>query len=293
VSAPACRPGLCALIRTMPQLQAVLSRPEGAGRPSLVYCELVQPRLLSEAASRARDAGLLVGLATPRILLPGEENLITAIRDASPDVVLVRNIASLALLRQRKPHAALVADHSLNIANDLAAGLLASMGFTRLTPACDLNAKQIGELLDRTPGIDFELVAHQHVPLFHTAYCLAAAHLSHGDDCGSCGHPCVRHDVCLRDRNGCVLPVYTDLGGRSTVFGSSIQWAVDILPGLVRGAVRMLRIEFLDEPAETVEQVLNTYARVLQGQTAGDAAAAGLRRIYPSGASHGTLDSRE
>src|SRR5207253_2282770 len=113
--------------------------------------------------------------ATLRIIKPGEEGLLRQIANCQADAVLVRNLASVTFFRERSPETSLVGDFSLNVANELSAELFRSQGLARLTPSYDLSWEQLTALLGRIdPGL-FEVVVHQHMPMFHMEHCVFAA----------------------------------------------------------------------------------------------------------------------
>jgi hypothetical protein len=152
----------------MEQLEAVLAwRPEvPLVRPALVYCDFEDVRRYREAVERARAAGLPVGLATLRIVKPGEEGFLKPLARLGADVLLVRNLAALTLYWEMDPKPVLVGDFSLNVTNELTAGLLAGEGLARLVPSHDLNWEQLAALVGQIdPGL-FEVVVHQHMPMF-------------------------------------------------------------------------------------------------------------------------------
>ena len=68
------------------------------------------------------------------------------------------------------------------------------------------------------------------MPLFHMEHCVIAALLSEGRDHKTCGRPCDRHAVSLRDRSGAVHPVEADVGCRNTVFHGAAQSAASLVP---------------------------------------------------------------
>jgi hypothetical protein len=78
-----------------------------------------------------------------------------------------------------------------------------------------------------------EVVAHQHLPVFHTEHCVYARFLSSGNSFLDCGHPCESSRVHLRDEKGADHLVLADMGCRNTVFGAQAQSALPYLPGLV------------------------------------------------------------
>ncbi|MCA9717735.1 MAG: U32 family peptidase, partial [Myxococcales bacterium] len=99
----------------------------------------------------------------------------------------------------------------------------------------------------------------------HTEHCVYAANLSRGRDVRSCGRPCDRHRVALRDHRHNEHPVIVDVGCRNTVFNARAQSAASLVPALVRAGVRRLRVEFVWERGEQAARVLAAYRRLLAG----------------------------
>ncbi|HPD29673.1 MAG TPA: U32 family peptidase [Phycisphaerae bacterium] len=255
------RPVLCILIRELGQLGAVLEwRAEaGAGRLSVVYADLVDNAECARAVERCRAAGVPVGLATPRICKPGEESLVTGLADLGPDIVLVRNLAALQLLRQYAPGVPLVADHSLNAANEMTAAALREIGVVRVTACYDLDAAQMIPFAAAWSVLNLEIVVHRHVPMFHMAHCLAAR-LSKANDCRQCGRPCRLHRLELRDRLGVDHPVLVDRAGRTTVYNGRVQSAGDLSGKLRALPVRHWRLELLLEDRGAAHRLIETFA---------------------------------
>jgi putative protease len=287
-------PRLYVLARTLEQLEAVLAwdPPAPLVRPALVYCDFEDVRRYREAVVRARAARLPVGLATLRIVKPGEERFLRQVADYGADVLLVRNLAALTLYRAAVPHSPLVGDFSLNVANELTADLLAGEGLVRLVPSYDLNWEQLCALLGRShPGL-FEVVMHQHMPMFHMEHCVFAAFLSAGKDWRDCGRPCDRHQVELRDRVGADNPVVPDAGCRNTVFNAFAQSAAEFVPRMKALGLRHFRVELLRESAAEVPPLLERYARVLAGLDDGRTTWRQLRVLNQLGVTRGTLQAQ-
>ena len=199
----------------------------------MVYCDFEDVRRYREAVPLARAAGISIGLATLRIVKPSEEGLLRTISKAGPDAVLVRNLAALVFFRETLPQCRLIGDFSLNVANELTADLFAAEGLSRLTPSYDLNWDQLAAMLGRIDPARFEIVVHQHMPMFHMEHCVFAAMLSNGKDATDCGRPCDRHRVELRDRVGAAFPLLADTGCRNTVFNSVAQSAAEYIPKML------------------------------------------------------------
>lgn len=258
-------PQLLVLIRSEAQLRSVLSwhAQDGHAGPAMVYLELRQTRECREAVTRCRDAGLPVGLVTRRILRCDEESALDALIDLRPDALLVRNLGSLVRCRDRAPDVTVVADASLNIANELSAGVLADWGVRRFTPAAELDADRLAALTRQVPAELIELVIHQRLPMFHTEHCVFAARLSGGHNRSDCGQPCRRVEAALRDRTGAELPLSADGGCRNTVFSPTVHSLRERLPALLALGLRHFRVEFLRETSDQVADLLSLYAQAL------------------------------
>ena len=104
-------PRLTVLVRSLDQLDAVLawSPPDDLPRPAAVYCDFEDLRRYRDAVPLAKAAGMPIGLAPLRILKPGEEGFQSLVARAEPDIVLVRNLASIGYFREQLPHARLSA----------------------------------------------------------------------------------------------------------------------------------------------------------------------------------------
>lgn len=275
---------LTVLVRNLAQLDAVLPL-----RPAMVYCDFEDVRRYREAVPRAREAGVRIGLATLRILKPGEEGLLRPILAAGPDAVLVRNLAAMLHVREHAPGLEQVGDFSLNVANELTADLLIREGLTRLVPSYDLSWDQFAALVRRSDPAWYEPVIHQHMPMFHNEFCAFAAYLSTGKDWRDCGRPCDRHAIDLRDRTGALFPVVADAGCRNTVFNAVPQSAAEYV-GRMRGlGLRRFRVDLLRETPEQAGQLLGAYRRVIDGTDDGRDTWRRLRAMSQLGVTRGTL----
>ncbi len=257
--------GLVVLVRSLAQLEALI--PLTNLPIASVVADLEQPRDLREAVAIGRghwpDG---IWLAGARITRPNESWSLEPLIRARPDGYLVRNADQLERLT---PLAPCVGDFSLNTANPLSAGwYLEHWGLERVTASYDLNLQQ---LLDLAAGVDpsrIEVTLHQHMPLFHMDHCVFCAFLSDGHDHTDCGRPCEQHTVTLRDRSGVEHPLRADLGCRNTLFNGTAQTGVEGLPALLEIGIRQVRLELLDEDAESTQRRVRLYADALLGRRA-------------------------
>ena len=273
------------LVRSLGQLDAVLPT-----RPAVVYCDFEDVRKYRDAVTRCRAAGVPVGLATIRIVKPGEEGFLRQVAECEPDLILVRNLAAIGFYRDEFPAMPLTGDYSLNVTNELTAKLYVDAGLLQIVPGYDLSWRQLQALAGRFSVDRLEVVVHQHMPMFHMEHCVFCHTLSTGTDYRNCGRPCEKHDVRLRDRVGEPHPLLADVGCRNTVYNAQAQSAAEFLPDMLSLGLRHFRVELLREPASEVVPVLARYADVLAGRVAGRDALRSLRVINQLGVTRGTLD---
>ena len=134
-----------------------------------------------------------------------------------------------------------------------------------------------------------EVIAYQHLPVFHTEHCVFCRFLSSGTSYKDCGHPCEQHRVALRDTNGRAHPVMADVGCRNTVFGAQAQEASRHLDEWRAAGVRHFRLEFVHESADEVTRIGRAFADTLAGRRAAHELAQQLQRLAPQGATEGSL----
>lgn len=208
---------------------------------------------LKAAVAEVRAAGKRCVVALPRVAKPGEQEIWRFYLALGADALLVRSAGLLhalnALRRAPADPAAdpapavppLHGDFSLNAANSLGAATLLQHGLERLTPTHDLNAAQLADLARKLPEASaarLEVVAHQHLPIFHTEHCVFCRFLSDGNSKEDCGHPCEDNSVHLRDEHGADHLVLADMGCRNTVFNAQAQSALPHLEKLVQAGYR-------------------------------------------------------
>jgi len=272
------RPELSVLCRTLPQLEAALAA--GVGR---AYADFEDIRRYADAVRVARGRAE-IWLATPRIEKPGEAGFFKTIAQAGADGVLVRNLGALPHFPGRKR-----GDFSLNVANPLTAELLIATGLERVTVSYDLDAQQVLDLLRAAPPAWFEIVLHQHLPMFHMDHCVFAAFLSNGTDHTNCGRPCDCHAVQLRDRVGMDHPVKADVGCRNTVFHARAQSGAAFARDFIAAGARAFRVELLDEDPDQTRTIIESYRQLLAGTLPAADLKQRLRAADQLGVTSGTL----
>lgn len=255
------------LVRTPEQLDAVLAlvADHAAAWPvasvTLDYLELYG---LRPSVERAQALGVEVRVASPRVLKPSEQNIVRFLLGLGCGIV-VRSGGLLHDLARIAPteRPLLVGDFSLNVANAEAVRAYLDLGLATITPGHDLNAKQVADLARSVGGTALEVVAYQHLPVFHTEHCVFCRYLSSGHDYRDCGHPCEKHRIALRDARGREHPVMADVGCRNTVFNGEAQTAARHLTSWWQAGVRDYRLEFVHESGANVTEVVAAYTAAL------------------------------
>jgi putative protease len=253
-------PLLVPLCRSDEQLEAAIEA--GCPEVELDWMELVG---LSKATARARDAGVRVSLAMLRVEKPGEEGISEQIARLRPDAVLVRHWGALTRFAKEAERPTLLGDFSLNVTNSLTARWLLAQGLDAVTASFDLDEAQLFALLAGTPRGRVAVVVHHRIPTFHTEHCLYAHLLSEGRDHHTCGRPCERHRIDVRDHLGNAHPVIVDAGCRNTVFNEYPQSAASLVPRLLAAGVRRLRVDFVRETRAEARAIVEGYRALVEG----------------------------
>jgi len=278
------------LVRTPEQLDAaILSQPASI---TLDYLDLYG---LRPALERVQAANINARIASPRVLKPEEQRIVSFLRGLNCDIV-VRSAGLLHALRMaegtagaREESVGWIGDFSLNASNVLTARAFLDLGLQRLTPTHDLNAAQIADLARAIGPGKLEVIAWQHLPVFHTEHCVFCRFLSNGTSYENCGHPCEKHRVALRDADGRAHPVMADVGCRNTVFGAEAQEASRHLQSWIDAGIEHFRLEFVHETADQVVQVAHAFSDALSQKLDHADLRRKLQRVATQGITEGSL----
>ncbi len=269
------------LVRTPEQLHAAL-----AAAPASITLDYLDLYGLRPSVERVKAAGVPVRVASPRVLKPGEERIVDFLVRLDCGI-LVRSAGLLHTLAGSGR--TLTGDFSLNAANSLTADMVLAMGIDRITPTHDLNAAQIAALAEGVGSERIEVIAYQHLPVFHTEHCVFCRFLSTGTSYRDCGRPCEKHRVALRDGSGREHPVLADVGCRNTVFGAEAQEASAHLDAWMRAGIRHLRLEFAHEAGEDVRRITTAFQDVLARGVSARELGRRLKQIAAQGVTQGSL----
>ncbi len=269
------------LVRTPEQLTAAIEI-----APASITLDYLDLYGLKPSVERVKSAGVAVRVASPRVLKPGEDRVLQfLLRLECP--ILVRSTGLLQSL-EGLPHPPLTGDFSLNAANAITADLFLRLGLDRMTPGYDLNADQVARLAGEVGADRLEVVAYQHLPVFHTEHCVFCRFLSTGTTYRDCGRPCEKHRVEVRDSSGRAHPVMADVGCRNTVFGAEAQEASAHLSAWLGAGVRHFRLEFVHEPGAELTRIARAFEAALEGRKTGRQLAYELRQAAPRGTTEGS-----
>ena len=240
-----------------------------------------------EPLERIHKLGFEAGIATLRIHKPSENHYIKQILTLMPEFALVRNLGSLALLKDSG--IPMVGDYSLNATNSASYDWLLAQGLEKLHPSWDLNSTQLFDLLKNIDGSKLELALHQYMPAFHSEYCAFARALTTGRRFPECKKICTQHKVEILDHKGERHFLQSDAECRNTLFVGKPQSALKLLPRLIAQNVSSYRLEFLDEEPESVRRKIDIYTQAIRGKLDIDTAIskAGVEEKY--GLSEGQL----
>jgi putative protease len=274
---------LTVLCRTEEQMKEAV----GIGVQTL-YLDFEDIRRYADAVTWVKDhSASEVFLATPRIQKAGESGFFKLIERSMPHGVLVRNLGGIDYFKS----AGLICDgdFSLNIANPLSAKIFHDLGLRRLTISYDLNVDQVLAMLRQSPPNWYSLTIHQHMPMFHMEHCVFAAFLSEGKDFNSCGRPCEKHQVKLRDRVGMEHPLKADVGCRNTLFNAVAQTGAQYFMDMERVGLKHYRLELLEESGVEAKVLIETYQQLLKHERQGQDLWKELKAKSQLGVTKGTL----
>ncbi|MCE5327159.1 MAG: U32 family peptidase [Planctomycetaceae bacterium] len=276
--------GLCVLARTAGQVLAVgqwAAMRKLTPEQVTLYLEAGDEDALSPMLAAAGEAGIRPALVTPQIVAQDDEHLVRAMIKHEPAAVLVRSAGALSLLRELAPQVPLVADSSLNAANELSAAWLLDSGSCRVTASLDLALPQIEAMAAALPPGALEVCVYSRHAMFHSQYCLWSGRIEPAAP-GKCRRTCRTHSLALAPATGGLaagglnipgraMPVVRDAACRSTVYAARASFHRDWAGSLMRCHAGALRAEFLDEDSPEIRRVLDALYSATKADRINDA----------------------
>lgn len=151
-------------------------------------------------------------------------------------------------------------DYYFNIANSSFLQYLADRGVQSVCLSPELSISQIMDIARKNVAIDLEAFVYGRIELMIMKYCPLHMLIHQGD--GPC-HVCSK-SYSLIDRNHEHYPIVSDFGITHLFSSSSERFQQKELQKLLDSGISMIRVEFLDESAQEVKNILENYSRLLQ-----------------------------
>jgi len=237
--------------------------------PAFSFEEFAQEALL--AAQACKRAGVKFVLASPRILMDGEEaefvELIRRVGESGLDAVLVTSPGLIEAVREAAGRPVYTC-YSVPVFNCQAARFLAERGAQRVTLSPELNLQQIRELLPQA-GVPAEIIVHGQLALMVSEYCPAGSVLGGGRP-ENCSRPCQKRTFGLKDRTGAVFPTELDRYCRMHLFNSVDLCTLEETGTLAGLGPAALRIEARRARPEYVRAAVEAYRQALDAAGHGD-----------------------
>ena len=277
-------PRLSLTVRNLAQLEVASTI--GVDR---IYCELEDPKRFAEASQLFAKAGKgELFLVPPRIHKEGEDWILRQCATAQADGWLVRNHDQARFFGSSRK----AGDFCFNVANSRsAAWLMERLDLETVTASADLNVSQLTAMLAAGNPHWYEIVLHQHMPMFHMEHCVFCAFLTDGKDFRDCGRPCETKEVRVVDHLGARHMIKADAGCRNTVFNARAQTGAEFADALLGAGVRHFRIDVLDEPPRDLDILVQRYRDLLEGRLQGESLWKELKLVNQLGVTRGTLVS--
>lgn len=283
--------GLNILLRTKDQVQGFLNDPYFEENKKIIKTILLDFEFgkdYLEAVKLIQKHGFRAGIATTRILKPGEYYNLNSLIRIQPDVILVRNLGAAQYLKERCS-IPLMGDFSLNVSNSVSLNYLIQKGLESVNLSYDLNQSQLMDLIEFSDPSRVEITLHQYMPEFHMEHCVFAAFLSSGSSFKDCGKPCEKHEIKLKDPYGNMHFLKADHECRNTFFKATPQSAGFLISKLKLMDVSTFRIEALNENSVELNSKIKTYIQLMKEEISLERATYGLKLQESYGLETGQL----
>lgn len=168
--------------------------------------------------------------------------------------IVISNISHLELLKKYTNNLDIIANYTLNIANNYSVNEIKKFGISKYTVSPEADKEEIKSLSN---DILKEVIVYGRTLLMTTEYCLIGTY-------NNCTMPCKNGEYKLKDRMGFEFPIYTDRTNcNNLIYNSkitSISWK-DL-------SVDSVRIDILEETENEIQNIINVHKKGerLEGQ---------------------------
>ena len=173
-----------------------------------------------------------------------EDNLKNILKENVKGIV-VSNISHLKILNNIKNNVEIIANYTLNIANNYTIEEIKKFGIGKYIVSPESDKEEIQSLSNE---IKKEVIVYGRALLMTTEYCAIGTYKN-------CTAPCEKGKYKLKDRMGFEFPIYTDrINCNNLIYNSkitSITWK-DL-------GVDSIRVDILEETEEQIQNIINKH----------------------------------
>ncbi len=220
------------------------------------------PEGIKEATELAHRVRKRLAICTPRITTGREfmevEWLLEMTRGVGVDAVVIQNLGALRLAR--KWDVPVIADYSLNIANQRSAQVLKELGAGRVTGSVELSYKELCLLAEASP-VEIECLIHGPIVGMVLEHCLPSLIMGKNSSKEACRMQCRYSSYALKDELGEVRAIEVDQYCRSHILLSGELCVLPYLGSFLESKLGALRIEAQYYEAGLVGIVTGAYRK--------------------------------
>ena len=168
--------------------------------------------------------------------------------------IVISNLSHLELLGKYKKNLEIIANYTLNIANDYTIEELKKFGVSKYIISPEADKEEIESLSNQ---LQKELIVYGRALLMTTEYCLIGSYKN-------CTAPCTNGVYKLKDRMGFEFPIYTDRVNCNNLIYNSKTTSINYK----NLNVDWVRIDILEETEEEIQNIINIHKKGerLEGQ---------------------------
>ncbi len=248
---------LYVLVANLEQLRAVPDDPEIR---RIYFNDEGDDRIIAEASELAHASGRQFYLAMPYILRDSSAEVYKRRKQlfetSMTDGFLVRNVETLLMLRSMDVTQPCISDYNLYCMNDLSGGIYLEM-MSGTTLPLELNRRELASMNNKGNS---EMIVYGYLPLMVSAQCLVKT----TDKCT--GKSAIHM---MEDRYHKHFPVKNVCNFCYNLIYNSVP--LHLADAAARDlddlGVKAIRLQFLEESPEKVEEILHFYSGILSGRT--------------------------